>query len=141
MSRQIDWLVPRSLRMKSSNCSWMKYQGCLSKRRYIRLRSFNLQIYFELHRGVLLLYCYLLFSIIPLLSISSIILHCNTSFPSMTILSLQYIIFRLTLSWRRSLSYRNQSIYLQSKSINWFLYIGNPVMKQLKTSQVVLKWN
>ena len=28
----------------------------------------------------------------------------------------------LTLSWRRSLSYRNQSIYLQSKSIDWFLY-------------------
>ena len=28
----------------------------------------------------------------------------------------------LTLSWRRSLSYRNQSIDLQSKSMNWFLY-------------------
>ena len=28
----------------------------------------------------------------------------------------------LTLSWRRSLSYRNQSIYLQSKSVDWFLY-------------------
>ena len=30
---------------------------------------------------------------------------------------------RLTLSWRRSLSYRNQSIDLQSKSVNWFLYL------------------
>ena len=28
----------------------------------------------------------------------------------------------LTLSWRRSLSYRNQSIDLQSKSMDWFLY-------------------
>ena len=28
----------------------------------------------------------------------------------------------LTLSWRRSLSYRNQSTDLKSKSIDWFLY-------------------
>ena len=28
----------------------------------------------------------------------------------------------LTLSWRRPLSYRNQSIDLQSKSMDWFLY-------------------
>ena len=28
----------------------------------------------------------------------------------------------LTFSWRRSLSYRNQSIDLQSKSMDWFLY-------------------
>ena len=28
----------------------------------------------------------------------------------------------LTLSWRRSLSYRNQSIDLQSKSMDWILY-------------------
>ena len=28
----------------------------------------------------------------------------------------------LTLSWPRSLSYRNQSIDLQSKSVDWFLY-------------------
>ena len=28
----------------------------------------------------------------------------------------------LTLSWRRPLSYRNQSIDLQSKSMGWFLY-------------------
>ena len=28
----------------------------------------------------------------------------------------------LTPSWRRSLSYRNQSIDFQSKSMNWFLY-------------------
>ena len=29
---------------------------------------------------------------------------------------------RLTLSWRRLLSYRNQSIDLWSKSMDWFLY-------------------
>ena len=28
----------------------------------------------------------------------------------------------LTLSWRRPLSYRNQSIDLRSKSVDWFLY-------------------
>ena len=28
----------------------------------------------------------------------------------------------ITFSWRRSLSYRNQSIDLQSKSMDWFLY-------------------
>ena len=28
----------------------------------------------------------------------------------------------LILSWRRSLSYRNQSIDLRSKSMDWFLY-------------------
>ena len=33
-----------------------------------------------------------------------------------------HCVLLLTRSWRRSLSYRNQSIYLQSKSINWFLY-------------------
>ena len=30
--------------------------------------------------------------------------------------------WRLTLSWRRPLSYRNQSIDLRSKSMDWFLY-------------------
>ena len=30
----------------------------------------------------------------------------------------------LTLSWRRPLSYRNQSIDLQSKSMDWFLHYG-----------------
>ena len=29
---------------------------------------------------------------------------------------------RLTLSWRRPLSYRNQSTDLRSKSMDWFLY-------------------
>ena len=28
----------------------------------------------------------------------------------------------LTLSWRRPLSYRNESLDLQSKSVDWFLY-------------------
>ena len=30
--------------------------------------------------------------------------------------------FLLTLSWRKLLSYRNQSIDLQTKSMDWFLY-------------------
>ena len=32
------------------------------------------------------------------------------------------LVTKLTLSWRGSLSYRNQSIDLQSKSVDWFLY-------------------
>ena len=32
------------------------------------------------------------------------------------------VILCLTLSWRRSLSYRNQSIDLLCKSMDWFLY-------------------
>ena len=37
----------------------------------------------------------------------------------------------LTLSWRRSLLYRKQSIDLQSKSIDWFLYmLWSTVMKK-----------
>ena len=36
--------------------------------------------------------------------------------------ALQFCRTFLTLSWRRSLSYRNQSIDLQSKSMDWFLY-------------------
>ena len=38
-----------------------------------------------------------------------------------------------------SLSYRNQSIDLQSKSMDWFLYIGTSVMKefQIKSFQTV----
>ena len=31
-------------------------------------------------------------------------------------------VLHLTLSWRRPLSYRNQSIDLGSKSMDWFLY-------------------
>ena len=37
----------------------------------------------------------------------------------------------LSLSKQRSLWYRNQSIDLQSKSIDWFYMIGNSVMKEL----------
>ena len=31
-------------------------------------------------------------------------------------------VFKLTLSWRRPLSYRNQSTDLESISMDWFLY-------------------
>ena len=33
-----------------------------------------------------------------------------------------YFLFSLNLSWRRPLSYTNQSIDLQSKSMDWFIY-------------------
>ena len=44
------------------------------------------------------------------------------------------LISPLTLSWWRFLSYRNQSVDSQSKSMDWFLYmIGTSVMKELMT--------
>ena len=39
----------------------------------------------------------------------------------------------LTLWWRRLLSYRNQSIDLDSKSMDWFLYDKASVMKKLSS--------
>ena len=40
--------------------------------------------------------------------------------------------FSLTLSWRRSLSYRNRSIDLQIKSMDWFLYDRNLCRERAK---------
>ena len=50
--------------------------------------------------------------------------------PNVSTIYLRYLIYlvgrarqrKLTLSFRRSLSYRNQSIDLQSISMDWFLY-------------------
>ena len=36
--------------------------------------------------------------------------------------NISHILTYLTLSWRRQISYRNQSTDLQSKSMYWFLY-------------------
>ena len=48
----------------------------------------------------------------------------------------------LTLSWRRSLSYRNQSIDLQNKSMDWFLYDTDIAVKELIRSTGCNKsWN
>ena len=38
----------------------------------------------------------------------------------------------LTLSWRRSLSYRNQSIDLQGKSMDWFIHDNGFRHKRVK---------
>ena len=38
----------------------------------------------------------------------------------------------LTLSWRRPLSYRNQSIDLPSKSLDWFLYVNGLRYERVK---------
>ena len=40
----------------------------------------------------------------------------------------------LTLSLRRSLSHRNQSIYLQSKSMDWFLYYRDVRHERVKVT-------
>ena len=51
--------------------------------------------------------------------------QCNSHRVSGTLVlftAQQQIISVLTLSWRRPLSYRNQSIYLLRKSMEWFLY-------------------
>ena len=45
----------------------------------------------------------------------------------------------LTLSWRGLLSYRNQSIDLQSKSMDWFLYDNGPRRARVKDIEMFLK--
>ena len=40
--------------------------------------------------------------------------------------------FLLTLSWRRPLSYRKQSIDLQSKSVDWLLYDNGLLQERVK---------
>ena len=55
---------------------------------------------------------------IPLLN--SLVLPPN--FRGFNTLKAQRFIMNLTLSWRRPLSYRNKSMYLLCKSIDWFLY-------------------
>ena len=46
---------------------------------------------------------------------------------------------RLTLSWRRPISYRNQSIDLRSKSMDWFLY--DISLRHEKVKFVLQSWN
>ena len=43
----------------------------------------------------------------------------------------------LTLSQRRSLLCRNQSIDLRNKYMDWFLYVRDTVMKDLKQKQIL----
>ena len=43
----------------------------------------------------------------------------------------------LTLSWQRSLSYRNQSIDLLSQSMDWFVYDGDFRHERVKVARVV----
>ena len=44
----------------------------------------------------------------------------------------------LTLSWRRSLSYRNQSIDLFCKSMDWFLYDRDLRYERVKSANVLV---
>ena len=44
------------------------------------------------------------------------------------------VFLKLTLSWRRPLSYRNQSIDLLRKSVDWFLYDNGLRHKRVKCS-------
>ena len=57
-----------------------------------------------------------------------------------TNLVLQLVLeLRLTLSWRRPLSYRNQSIVLQSKSMGWFL-CDNGLRHERVKSKTAMNW-
>ena len=47
--------------------------------------------------------------------------------------------FKLTLSWRGPKSYRNQSIDLQSKSMDWFLYDIGLRHERVKASKTIIK--
>ena len=46
-------------------------------------------------------------------------------------------LFCLTLLWRRPLSYRNQSINLGSKSMDWFLYDNGLRHERLKQNRTL----
>ena len=46
----------------------------------------------------------------------------------------------LTLSWRGPLSYRNQSIDLQSKSMDWFLYYNGLCHERVKSNCSSKNW-
>ena len=49
---------------------------------------------------------------------------CLTIFFRLCFIKNNIKLLSLTLSWRRSFLYRNQSIDLDSKSVDWFLYLG-----------------
>ena len=49
-----------------------------------------------------------------------------------TVLGQFYVLVYLTLSWRRPLSYRNQSIDLRSITMDWFLYDNGPRHERVK---------
>ena len=82
------------------------------KSTYKLLKLFRAQLYWY---GSLLLIVYVCFmsSSTLFFKISTISASSNSRDPTN---------HKLTLSWWRSLTYRNQSIDLQSKSMDWFLY-------------------
>ena len=52
----------------------------------------------------------------------------------------EFINLSLTLSWRRPISYRNRSIDLRSKSMDWFLYdIGLRHERVKETNWLIIK--
>ena len=52
---------------------------------------------------------------------------------------LKQVFNALTFSWRRSLWYRNQSINLLRKSIDWFLYHGDLLHGNLTTNAHIIE--
>ena len=52
--------------------------------------------------------------------------------------SYQSFISYITLSWRRPLSCRNQSIYLLRKSMDWFLYDNGRLHERVKQNQICI---
>ena len=76
----------------------------------------------------------------------SINIIITTTWPSQTYSKRLILESSLTLSWRRPISYRNQSIDLLGKSMDWFLYdIGlchervNNLKKGISRSQIFFK--
>ena len=53
---------------------------------------------------------------------------------------INFIYYRLTLSWRRPLSYRNQSIDLLCKSMDWFLYDNDRRLERVKVDDMIITW-
>ena len=52
-----------------------------------------------------------------------------------------HVKIKLTLSWRRPLSYRNQSMNLLPKSMDWFLYDNGLRHERVNNSNVIVTFN
>ena len=65
------------------------------------------------------------------------LLHIVWLFTTELDLSVQLNFVLLTLSWRRSLSYRNQYIDLLCKSMDWFLYDNGPCRERVNENSAL----
>ena len=100
---------------------WYQNIFSFSQNKFVFSKKYFYHIYL-FHSSKINIY-YMNFSLNTfLVSISSICIYKSQNLLSVCKLNSSTRMWILTLSWRRSLSYRNQSIDFSSKSKEWFLY-------------------